>query len=215
MSSSVSGLPGGRPRPRWRLRRAGATRTSVGGRRGGLGIRARRCGLPGRRSAAASSARRRRSRPAVRGPGRRACRRVVCRRRGAIRAGRRERPELPYGARPPGLRRLQLAEDEPSLDENGALADVAPGEGKRLAGSEARVGEHGDEHGVAPVKTPWGQRLIPVDELVRFVDETSRSAARVPGLARLGGRRLFQGPSSIASSSSTHKVGPSVRSRAH
>ena len=49
---------------------------------------------------------------------------------------------------PAGLRLLDHAEREGLLDQDRSLAHVAPSEGQGFAGSEARVGENGDQGGV-------------------------------------------------------------------
>ena len=66
---------------------------------------------------------------------------------------------------------------------------------------------------VDTVKTPWGQRLIPVDELERFVKEHMEPAApTVPRRPADAGRRRFRNQLSIGSASTTSADRASARS---
>jgi len=49
----------------------------------------------------------------------------------------------------PSLGLLELSESERSLDENRALANVAPSERKRFAGPQSGVSQHRVERGIA------------------------------------------------------------------
>jgi hypothetical protein len=68
---------------------------------------------------------------------------------------------------------------------------------------------------VHTVKTPWGQRLIPVAELERFLREHLEPPASRLNAARQAGRRRYPGQSLSASASSTRAVTASPKSRAH
>jgi hypothetical protein len=50
---------------------------------------------------------------------------------------------------------------------------------------------------VATVKTPWGQRLIPVDELERFLRKHSRPARSRPLVARRSAGRPVRLPGEV------------------
>jgi hypothetical protein len=65
---------------------------------------------------------------------------------------------------------------------------------------------------VGTVKTPWGQRLIPVLELERSSRSTWRPVLRVPRLVPLDARRCFLPQSWFGSEGSTRPVRPSLAS---
>jgi hypothetical protein len=68
---------------------------------------------------------------------------------------------------------------------------------------------------IETVKTPWGQRLIPVDELKRFLRQHTESGRRPPLTVRPAGHRRSPSQSSTASGWSTRAAEASARSPGH